>query len=134
MGEKDVVSMGVTDVILIAAVLVVVVVAVRRFSGSVRGTRDCCSGAAKGEGEVRMPRPADTDPSHYPYQATLEVGGMTCEHCAARVAGALDGIGGTWAEVDLDSGTALLRSKDPVDRETVRAAVEGAGYELVSVR
>lgn len=126
--------MGVSDVVLIVAVLVVVVVAARRFSGSVRGTRDCCSGASKGEGEVRMPRPADTNPDHYPYEATLEVGGMTCENCAARVAGALNALGGTWAEVDLSAGTALLRSKDAIDESACRRAVEDAGYELVSVR
>lgn len=124
--------MGVTDAVLIVVVLAVVIVAARRFTGSVRGTRDCCSGDEKGAGEVRMPRPADTDPTHYPHEATLEVRGMTCEHCAARVTGALNAIGGTWAEVDLASGTARLRSKDPIDEGACRAALEEAGYELAS--
>lgn len=122
--------MGVTDVAVIVVVLAVVAVAAWRFVGSVRGTRDCCSGAAKGDAPARAPRPADTNPAHYPYEATLEVGGMTCEHCAARVATALDELGGTWAEVDLAAGTARLRSKAPIDEAAVRGAVEAAGYEL----
>ena len=127
-------AMSVADVALVVAVIAVVVVAVRRFSGSVRGTRDCCSGAKKGEGSARMPRPVDTNPNHYPYEATFVVGGMTCENCAARVAGALNAIGGTWAEVDLAAGMAHLRSKDAIDEAACRKAIEDAGYELVSVR
>lgn len=124
------------DVVLVAVVLVVVALAVRRAVGTARGERDCCSGSATGPSAapVRMPRPADTDPAHYPHAATLEVSGMSCERCAARVAAALDAIGGTWAEVDLAAGTVLLRSKDPLDEAACRSAVEGAGYGLVSLR
>ena len=59
---------------------------------------------------------------------------MTCENCAARVAGALNAMGGTWAEVDLAAGTARLRSKGAIDEVACRKALEDAGYELVSVR
>lgn len=126
--------MGPVDVILILAVVLVVALAARRFMGSVSGRRDCCSGDEKGGESVRMPRPADTNPAHYPYTATIEISGMTCDHCAARVAGALDELGGTWAEVDLGSGTALLRAKDPISEDACRRAVEDAGYGLVSMR
>lgn len=120
--------MSVTDVMVIVAVLAVAAVGLRRFWGSARGTRDCCSGAARDAAPVRAPRPADTDPAHYPYETTLRVTGMTCERCAVRVAAALDGLGGTWAEVDLAAGTALVRSKDPLDESAARAAVTAAGY------
>lgn len=120
--------MGPTDVAIVVAVLVVVAVGLRRFWGSARGTRDCCSGAARDAAPARAPRPADTDPSHYPYETTLRVTGMTCERCAARVAAALDELGGTWAEIDLAAGTALVRSKDPLDVAAARAAVAAAGY------
>ena len=126
--------MGPVDVVVILAVALVVVLAVRRFVGGVSGRRDCCSGDERDGGPVRMPRPADTNPDHYPYAATLEISGMTCERCAARVAGALDGLGGTWAEVDLASGTARLRAKGPISEQACRSAVEGAGYGLVSLR
>lgn len=121
-------TMGVTDLVVIVAVLAVVAVGARRFWGAARGTRDCCSGASRDEAPARAPRPADTDPAHYPYETTLRVTGMTCERCAARVAAALDGLGGTWAEVDLAAGTARVRSKDPLDEAVARAAVEEAGY------
>lgn len=125
--------MGAADVVLVVTVLAVVAIAAWRFAGSVRGTRDCCSGASKGGESVRMPRPADTDPAHYPYETVLEVSGMTCEKCAARVAAALDGLGGTWAEVDLARATARVRSKAPLDEAAARGAVESAGYELRGV-
>lgn len=126
-------TLSVTDVVLIVVVLAVAAIAVRRFAGSVRGTRDCCSGASKGGESVRMPRPVDTEPSHYPYESSLRVGGMTCERCAARVAGALNDLGGTWAEVDLATATARVRSKAPLDEAAARDAVESAGYELLGL-
>ena len=127
------------DIVLIVAVLAVVAVAARRFVGTARGTRDCCSGDSKGgAAPVRRQKvapvvaPSDTDPTHYPYEARLGIGGMTCEHCVATVTSALDAMGDTWATVELAGGQACLRSKRPVGEKDVRAAVEAAGYRLVS--
>ena len=126
------------DVVLVVAVLVVLAVAVRRFVGTVLGTRDCCSGGKKDTGPVRRGPVAevevrDTDPTHYPYVARLGVGGMTCERCVANVTAALDAMGGTWATAELSGGQALLRSKRPIEEARVREALEAAGYRLVSL-
>jgi copper chaperone CopZ len=59
------------------------------------------------------------------------VTGMTCGHCASAVGrevGALAGV--TEARVDLDSGALTVASGLPLDRSSVAAAVEEAGYEL----
>ena len=125
------------DVLLIVVVLAVVVVAARRFVGTARGTRDCCSGDATGaaparRGSVAAVEVADTDPAHYPYEARLGIGGMTCEHCVATVTAALDGLGDTWATVELAGGQALVRGKQPLDEAALRTAIEAAGYRLVS--
>lgn len=126
------------DIALVVIVLAVVAVAARRFVGTARGTRDCCSGAATGatpsrkQKAVAVTGPADTDPTHYPYEARLGIGGMTCEHCVATVTSALNAMGDTWATVELAGGQALLRSKRPAAEKDVRAAVEAAGYRLVS--
>jgi copper chaperone CopZ len=77
---------------------------------------------------------SDIDPSHYPYEAALEVGGMTCEHCVSNVTNALDGVEGTWATVELAGGQARVRSKSPIKEDLLRAALEAAGYRLVSLR
>lgn len=64
--------------------------------------------------------------------AIYEVQGMTCEHCVKAVSaeiGALPGV--AQVEVDLASGKVTVTSAADLDRESVRGAVDEAGYELV---
>ncbi len=60
------------------------------------------------------------------------VKGMTCRHCVEAVRAAVAELPGvTDVEVDLSSGRVEIASDPPPDRETLRAAVTEAGYELV---
>ena len=62
----------------------------------------------------------------------FQISGMTCGHCVQAVTeelSALDGVQGV--EVDLDSGTATVRSSAELDLAAVQGAVDEAGYELV---
>ena len=130
--------MGPTDIVIIAAVLIVFVVATIRMAGTATGKRDCCSGAKKGTacGGRSFPavEVADKDESHYPYAAELGIGGMSCEHCVAAVTNALDSLDGAWATVELAGGHAHVRSKAPLTERACRQVVEQAGYRLVSFR
>jgi copper ion binding protein len=63
---------------------------------------------------------------------TYQVQGMTCGHCVNSVStevGALAGV--TDVKVDLASGQVAVTSESPLDTDTVRAAVDEAGYDLV---
>jgi copper chaperone CopZ len=46
------------------------------------------------------------------------------------VTNALDSVDGTWATVDLASGTAHVRSKKEIDEAALARAVKEAGYRL----
>jgi copper ion binding protein len=62
---------------------------------------------------------------------TWHVTGMTCAHCVSSVAeeiGEIDGVQDV--QVVLDSGEVTVTSTGPLDRATVAAAVEEAGYGL----
>jgi copper ion binding protein len=64
---------------------------------------------------------------------TFTVVGMTCGHCVSSVStevGKLSGV--TSVDVDLPTGSVKIASTTPLDRESVRAAVEEAGYELAT--
>ncbi len=64
---------------------------------------------------------------------TYTVTGMTCGHCVNAVTTELSAIEGvTEVSVDLDSGRATVSSNAPLDQETVAAAIDEAGYALVS--
>ncbi len=57
--------------------------------------------------------------------------GMMCQHCRAHVDKALNAIPGVSATVDLDSKTAVVTGD--VTDEAIRAAVEGAGYQVAGI-
>lgn len=67
------------------------------------------------------------------FSATYVVEGMTCEHCVASVTEELSEIGGVeGVDVDLATGNVTVTSAAPLDLEAVRAAIDEAGYDLVS--
>lgn len=64
----------------------------------------------------------------------IEIKGMTCGHCQARVDKALNGIDGISAKVDLKKNKATATySKDVYDK-VIKDAIEEAGYEVTSIK
>lgn len=129
--------MNSTDVVIILIVVAAVAVAGVRLVGTATGKRDCCSGDLKDPGSSKAGDFSETviedaDPANYPFVAELGIGGMSCEHCVKAVTNALDSVEGTWAEVTLAGGRAVVRSKREIDEAALREAVEKAGYRVVS--
>jgi copper chaperone len=66
-------------------------------------------------------------------ETTYTVEGMTCGHCVSAVTAEiskLDGVANV--QVDLASGAVTVTSAQPLPPADVAAAVEEAGYQLVS--
>jgi copper ion binding protein len=66
---------------------------------------------------------------------TYRVAGMSCDHCVRAVTSAVERVDGVRAvEVDLAMGrvTVTVDVDRPIDDEAVRAAIDDAGYEVVS--
>jgi copper chaperone len=66
-------------------------------------------------------------------ETVYNVKGMTCGHCVSSVSteiGKLHGVSGV--AVDLATGAVTVTSTSRLEPGTVAAAVEEAGYELVS--
>ena len=64
---------------------------------------------------------------------TMKVEGMMCAHCQAAVTKALNAVDGVEAEVSLEKKEAYIKAPEDVDPETLKKAVEDAGYQVVSV-
>ena len=66
--------------------------------------------------------------------ATSGVVGMTCDHCVASVKKEVSAVAGvTWVEVELvvdGTSRVTVRSNNPLEDDTVRAALDDAGYAL----
>ena len=64
---------------------------------------------------------------------TMKIEGMMCTHCSSRVEKALNAIDGVSATVDLEGKTATVHAEPQVDDAALKAAVEDAGYTVVSI-
>jgi len=63
---------------------------------------------------------------------TYSVPGISCGHCKAAIEGELDGVDGVEsAVVDIDAKTVAVTGE--VAEDTVRTAVDEAGYEVAAV-
>jgi len=66
-------------------------------------------------------------------EKTLQIKGMSCPHCSARVEKVLNAIDGVEAKVDLESNSAKIKLTQDVSDETMKIAVDSIGYEVVGV-
>ncbi len=65
-------------------------------------------------------------------KSEYQVSGMTCGHCAKAVTAEISRLPGVRdVQVDLADGRVVVQSDQPLIRESVRAAVDEAGYTLV---
>jgi copper chaperone len=61
---------------------------------------------------------------------TIEIKGMSCQHCVGTVAKAVGSVPGVASvAVSLERQEASFEESAPVDLEAVRAAVRKAGFE-----
>ena len=117
--------------ILTACLAALIAFAAFRTLRRARRGGGCCG--ERGE-RVRRTVVRDRNPAHYPYEVTAEIGGMTCDSCAARVENALNALPGVWARVDLGRRSARIRSRERPEERKLREAVNLAGYAVMSVR
>jgi copper chaperone len=59
---------------------------------------------------------------------TLQIGGMTCDHCVHAVTKALQGVAGV-DNVSVDLGAGRARVDGPADPVSLVRAVEKQGYD-----
>lgn len=65
---------------------------------------------------------------------TIHIDGMMCAHCTGRVEKALNDLPGVEATVDLNSKSAAVTCTPDVSDDTLRQAVEDAGYHVTGIR
>ena len=65
--------------------------------------------------------------------ATYAVTGMSCQHCVDAVTAEVGRIAGVeQVQVDLPTGAVTVTSTAPLALDTVRDAIEEAGYDLAA--
>ncbi len=71
------------------------------------------------------------DASAYQYCYSVQIDGMSCEHCKARVESAFNAQSGCFAEVDLSQKIAVVKSQQPLSCESIKATVNDLGFTYV---
>lgn len=84
---------------------------------------------------IKTFRRAESIPREVAVSATSEfrVQGMTCDHCVRAVEAAVAAVPGvTRVAAELPTGRLVVDAGEPVDPAAVAAAVEEAGYVMVT--
>ena len=117
--------------IIIGVILAVIVIfALRSAIHKAKYGGGCCGEREAAEKKVKV---ADKNKKNYPYVYELEIDGMTCSNCSARVENALNRLDGVWAQADFGTAKAVVRMKQPADEHLLRKTITDAGYVLVEV-
>jgi copper chaperone len=116
------------NVVLIIILIAVVVLAAVSGAKHFKGQGGCCGGG----GELRPERKKLDGP--VTEKKIISIDGMSCENCRNRVERAINKIDGASARVNLRKKEAVVSLDREIDDETLKNAVESAGYKAVSVK
>ena len=104
--------------------------------GKCCGNCGCCGndsdGCCGGGGELRPEHKKLDGP--VTEEKIISIDGMSCENCRNRVERAINKIDGASARVNLRKKEAVVSLDREIDDETLKNAVESAGYKVVSVK
>lgn len=106
--------------------IILIVICYFGLKSSIKRTKQGCCGS--GSEEVRKIKVADTNQSHYPYSATLQVDGMTCTNCRKKVENAFNSLDGIYAAADLEKKQVVVHMKEKLTDGEMIHIVKKAGY------
>ncbi|MBQ9459252.1 MAG: heavy metal translocating P-type ATPase [Oscillospiraceae bacterium] len=97
--------------------------------------RDASHDKPRGKKKTKQAEPEKTkEETKMAAKITLDVEGMMCQHCEARVKKALEAVEGVVsATASHESGTAAVETDGTVAAETLKAAVEAQDYKVLAV-
>jgi len=63
--------------------------------------------------------------------SVVKVKGMSCQHCVKSVTEVMEKLGAKDVSIDLMSGDVTYAEPTPVDKDTIKDAIEKIGFEYV---
>ena len=114
------------NVIILAILLVMVVLAVNSGRKHFKGSGGCCGGGGEERPHKKLEEPAVG-------QRVLSVEGMHCESCQARIEKAIDRLDGVVCKTNLHKKTATVTFGQPVSDDTLKEIVEKLGYRVTEI-
>lgn len=119
-----------SNLIVIAVLLVIVAWAVKESAKHLHGEGGCCGGGSC-EHSAKPEKKKLDGPVLHSYDFQVE--GMHCEHCVAKVSSAINAIDGAAADVSLWKKHAHVDCDRDVAPATIIAAVAREGYAVKEI-
>ena len=118
-----------SNIIIIAILVVILLVALRGSIKHFKGEGGCCGG---GSSSVKEP---DKKLSGTVIKTKVfMIDGMHCENCTNRVKCAINRIDGVSAKLNLKKKQAVVKYEKEVEDDTLIKEIEDLGYKVVSVQ
>ena len=115
--------MNLTDAILLILVLALVFFCGKKSMGHFKGESACCGGGSTIiEEDKKLAGPIKG-------KYTLDVEGMSCSNCEARVKRAINSIDHASGTVSLKNNNAIVEYDEDIDINNVIKKIEKAGYK-----
>ena len=114
------------NVIILAILLAMVVLALNSGRKHFKGSGGCCGGSGEERPHKKLEEPAVG-------QRVLSVEGMHCESCQARIEKAIDRLDGVVCKTNLHKKTATVTFSQPVSDDTLKEIVEKLGYRVTEI-
>lgn len=118
--------MGTLFVVLL--LVIIIFCAVMSIRKRIKYGSSCCGSHDAPPTKIKV---HDKNKSHYPYTYTLTIDGMHCSNCVRHVENALNVLDGVWAMVCLENKTALVRSKNQLNKDELSKIIAQAGYTVI---
>ena len=115
-----------TDIIIIAVVIVIAAIGIRSTIKHFKGQGGCCGGGSY--------KPKKKKLKNILYTKIFTVDGMHCEHCKNRVEEVVNDMAGIAGKVDLKKGELTVSYAEKVDDERIIAGIEKAGYTVTGCK
>lgn len=119
-----------SNLIVIAVLLVIVAWAVKESAKHLHGEGGCCGGGSC-ERSAKPEKKKLDGPVLHSYD--FEVEGMHCEHCVAKVTSVINAIDGAAADVSLRKKHAHVDCDRDIAPATIIAAVAREGYAVKEI-
>ena len=116
-----------TDFIIVAIIVVLIVIGIGSGRKHFKGEGGCCGGSAPVKREHKKL-------DNVIATKTVKIEGMTCDHCRNWVERSINEIEGAAAKVNLSKKEAVVSLAVEVSDDTIREAVEKAGYKVLEIK
>ena len=116
------------NVIIVAALAVILIVAIMGSIKHIKGEGGCCGG-----GGSTIKEPDKKLSGTVINTKVFKIDGMHCESCTSRVKRAINSIDGVSAKLDLKKKQAVVKYEKEVADDTLVKKIENLGYKVVAV-